>query len=93
MQINTSATTDKEADRIRLIKLKAGKAIISLLPEWKQRNLLARAMELTDPNLVLTEVQQLELADIRASWAAVKAIRTASDNAEIAGTLASSFNP
>jgi hypothetical protein len=89
MQLNfTNCDIDKEFERKQRIKKKAGIAINALLPEWKQLNLLTRAIELAD-----TEENKQELDNIRSSWAAVKAIRTASDKAEINGTLSSDFNP
>jgi len=82
-----------EAQRISQIKQKAGVAINELLPEWKQRNLLARAIELIDPAHTMTPVEQAELNKIRAAWASIKGIRASSNAAEASGAAASTFNP
>jgi len=89
-------TAEIEARRIADIKQKAGAAIVALLPEWKQRNLIARGLELTDKIAnggTLTTAEQAESDALKVQWAAVTAIRTASNTAETSGTLAADFNP
>jgi len=82
--------TDPEIDarRIAEIKKTAGTKIVEIMPEWKQRNNLARVLELlamvTDVTGLPTE-DQTELADALAEWDNLKAIRTASDIAETNG--------
>lgn len=93
MQFSLKRATLRDDSRKNGIKQKAGDAITAILPDWKQRNLLARAIELTDPTLTLTTAQSTELQAIRDKWAEVRVIREASDAAEIAGTSVADFNP
>lgn len=78
-----------EAERVASIKQTAGLKIVAMLPEWKQRNLLARSVELQNKVLggtALTVEEQGELDAIQALWDKVKTIRLISDNAEVQGT-------
>ncbi len=65
-----------------LVRAEAYRRIVALAPEWKQRNMTARGLELTRKELAggtLTAAEQAEAAAITAAWDAVKAIRAASD--------------
>ncbi len=87
---------EAEAARIERIKAKAMAAILAIAPEWKQRNLIARGLELTEILAAggsLTSAQQAESDAIKAVWAQISAIRAASDQAEADGTPADQFNP
>lgn len=87
---------EAEASRIVQIKAKANAAILAIAPEWKQRNLIARGLELTEILAAggsLTSAQQAESDAIKAIWAQISAIRAASDQAEADGTPADQFNP
>ena len=66
------------------IKQEAYEAIVTHLPEWKQRNLVARSVELTEKKFdtSLTAEEQTELDDLKTKWGWVKQVRTNSDTAE-----------
>lgn len=68
----------KKEDKIAEIKNEAQRRIIGIAPEWKQRNLTARAVELI--NLGQNSTQ--EFLDIQAVWDSVKALRDTSDQLE-----------
>lgn len=77
---------------IAAIKSTANDIILEHFPEWKQRNYIARALELT--NVVanggtLTGEEITEVANLQAQWDWVKQVRDVSDAAEMANTLAS----
>ena len=89
-------TDNSEITRELLIKKKAGKAIINKVPEWKQANLTARALELTEKlatGQTLTAEERVELNAIKQTWAEIKAIRESSNQAEKDGTLVDDYNP
>lgn len=96
MQINIKRASQVDAARRDEIKQKAQAAILKIAPEWKQRNLIARSVELAETLATvgaLTTDEQAELDAIKAVWNQVKAIRTASGQAEADGTRAADFNP
>lgn len=74
-------------DRIVEVKTEAGKRIVALAgPGWKQRNLLARTAELIEEKAdggTLSSSEASELNSMKAIWARVKAMRTASNNIEV----------
>lgn len=82
--------TDSEIDEQRIAEIKesAGNAIVTAIPEWKQRNNIARMLELvakaTDLS-VLTVDEQAEINAAQADWDSIKAVRDASDTAEANG--------
>ena len=87
-----------DATIIAAIKIEAGRRILVILPEWKQRNLIARGTELNTihaQNGVWTQTEANEVAALETIWNSVKAIRTKSD--EIEATVAtadfSTFDP
>lgn len=64
-------------------KRKAHNVIVSRLPDWKQRNLTARMVELVDKGKQnLTTTEQAEMDAARTEWAWVKDVRTESDRVE-----------
>jgi hypothetical protein len=68
---------------IQAIKAEAGRRIEALCPDWKQRNLTARAAELALAGTAnLTDAEVAEIAAGQAVWDAIKAIRAASDQLE-----------
>lgn len=76
---------DQRAQNIAAIKAAAGVVITARLPEWRQRNLLARQLELQDKLLAagsLTTAEQSEADAMRTEWEWCKAVRTTSDQAE-----------
>ena len=64
------------------IKKTAEGKILSILPEWKQRNCMARMLELQNKKLekeVLTTAEENEYNSLKNVWNIVKVIRKASD--------------
>lgn len=82
-----------ELDAIRIsdIKAEANRRIIEILPEYKQRNLLARMVELLDKE-TLTAEEQTEKDAAKAVWATIQGIRTTSNTAETDGTALADIN-
>ncbi len=66
------------------IKAKAGSLILAIAPEWKQRNILARTVELRDiqDSRALTAEEYAEKDAAQAVWDSIKAIRAHSDTLE-----------
>jgi len=59
--------------------------IVAMYPEWKQRNLSARGLELLKKQVAegsLSAAEEQEIADIQAVWDSIKAIRAYSDSLE-----------
>jgi len=78
---------EARASVVKSIKSKAGHAILALAPEWKQRNALARMLELVNQKVdggTLTAEEDAEVAAVESLWATVKAIRAQSDVDEAA---------
>lgn len=74
-------------DAIAKIKQEAGNKINAVLPQYKQLNLLSRALELTllvASGGTLSETEQNELTAIKAKWDQIKAIRLESNAKEAA---------
>lgn len=83
--IDNKIKEDKIARLPTDVKSVAHKKIVAILPEWKQRNQLARTLELLDKKSAgsaLTVEEQSEVDDIRAQWGRVQAIRSYSDTLE-----------
>ena len=70
------------ATKIADTKAEAGKRILAILPDWKQRNYTARAVE----KVAAGEVGDDEWNEMQAAWRQIEAVRVASDaiEAEIA---------
>lgn len=83
---------DVQVRLIEKIKADANNRILESLPEWKQRNLIARAAELSDKRIdgPLTAEEESERQALKGEWAGVTAIREASDTAEANVTAAQS---
>lgn len=66
------------------VKEEAYKRIVAILPEWKQRNLTARAAELAAilAERSWTNEERAEWGDGQAIWDQIKAIRAASNEIE-----------
>ena len=73
-----------EASRIAGIKAKAFQVIIALFPEWKQRNMIAQAVESVKDGLPVPQ-------DCLDAWAWAKAVRTHSDELEADAQLAENW--
>jgi hypothetical protein len=77
----TPTLADQQAAAIAKINKEAGKAIVAFVPEWKQRNLTARAAELLYIGASnWTTAESAEWAAIEAIWDQVKAIRGTSNS-------------
>lgn len=87
----TTPVVDFKARLTLRIKGDARVRILAIVPEWKQFNLIARGVELTDKLIATGSLTTAELAErdaIRATWQTIKAIRTYSDTLEAAVTAA-----
>lgn len=72
-----------DAEMVAAVKAEAQRRIISIIPEWKQRNLTARAAELAIKGAVnWTAEEQAEYEAGQAVWDSIKAVRTKSDALE-----------
>ena len=81
-----------KADAIAKIKADTQAKILQLAPEWKQRNAIARSVELIDKGKdTWTAEEQLEVAQVNQLWAVIKQLREASNSAEQA--IIDSTNP
>lgn len=86
-QLDTEASewTALEVTRIITnIKIKAGALIVSVFPEWKQRNAIARSVDLVYTNGAITDPEYQELQDLQDIWAWVTSVRTHSGTLEAA---------
>jgi len=75
-------TAEATASAVEAIKVKAGADIVAIVPEYKQRNALARMLELVNKKVdggTLTAEEDAEVAAVESLWATVKAIRAQSD--------------
>lgn len=65
------------------IKAEAHRRIVAVCPEWRQRNMTARGLELTRRGeATWTAEEQAEVAAIEAVWIWIKAVRQASNALE-----------
>ncbi len=67
-------------------KEEAYKRIVNILPEWRQRNYIAKSVELTEKKadgIALSQDELNVLDTIKATWVLIQQIRIASDNIEI----------
>lgn len=74
----TAALAEWKNRLIESAKTEANRRILDILPEWKQRNYTARAVE----KVASGEVGDAEWNDMDAAWSAIKALRVASDAVE-----------
>lgn len=70
--------------RIAQVKAQAAGRILALYPEWRQRNMTARAVVLLRiaKDRAWTQAEAEESAQLESAWAAVDAIRTRSNEIE-----------
>lgn len=87
MDYNNLVSTTLNERRIAAIKAKAGEIITAVMPDWKQRNMLARSIELVNiaNEREYTPAEQTELDELNAFWTWVKLVRAASNAAEAEG--------
>lgn len=72
-----------DSNMVQRVKAEAQRRIISILPEWKQRNLTARAAELAIKGVAnWTAEETLEYEAGQAIWNSIKIIREKSDELE-----------
>lgn len=72
-------------NQVRNVKAEAKRRIISIAPEWKQSNMLARAITLLRKGEAnLTTAEALEVVEMDAVWAEIQRIRSVSDTLEAA---------
>ena len=67
------------------VKAEAGRRIIEVCPEWKQRNYIATSLTFTDmiqDGETLTAEQETQRSEIKAIWTTIQGIRTKSDEIE-----------
>lgn len=66
------------------VKAEAGRRIEAFAPLWRQSNLIARGVELTDKRVAgtITPAEEAEAAALRSLFGRIKAIRAASDAIE-----------
>lgn len=67
------------------VKAEAGRRILAMLPDWKQRNMNAQATALLQARILngaWTAEEQAQADVLNAAWATVSAIRAASDALE-----------
>jgi len=67
-------------EKVAEIKAEAQRQILKLAPEWKQRNMIARVVEL----MQLGQTTDPEFVAIQDIWDSIKAIRATSDQLEVA---------
>lgn len=79
---------DAKAERLAAIRAEAGRRITEVAPDYRQRNVLARSVELLEAAVLgggfagLTEDERAEAAAARALWAQISPIRQHSDELE-----------
>jgi len=83
----------RRAETTNKAKTEASARILALAPEWKQRNMIARGVELEKKDRLgtTTAAEDAEIAALESAWATIKAIRTSSDALE--ATIAASNDP
>lgn len=83
--VGERSLAEVQDERLVAVRAEAGRRILAIAPEYRQRNLTARAAEIAlfEPQPWSEEIQA-ELSAGAAVWAAIKAVRAASDVAEAA---------
>lgn len=79
-EIDAAAPAAQQAAKISAIKVGARARILARLPEWKQANMTARAVELVS----LGQASGPEWEAMQAAWNWIKAVRAHSDALEAA---------
>ena len=86
----TPDPAEVEAARVGEIKQEAYSTIITQYPEWKQRNMTARTLELTRKETAggtLTTEEAAEITAMESVWAWVTGVRAESDRLEADNSL------
>ncbi len=79
------------ARKVVLIKDKASKLILGAFPEWKQRNAIARSMELSSLGTTASLDETKELEELQGIWNWVKSVRSYGNDLE--DTILASTEP
>jgi hypothetical protein len=79
-------------DQIRNVKAEANRRIIAIAPEWRQRNMIARSVELLSIGKdAWTQEQRDENLALELVWETVKMIRAKSDQLEAMNPIPEDF--
>lgn len=79
-------------DQIRKVKEEANRRIVQIAPEWRQRNMIARGVELTSIGKDAWTQEQLdEYQSIEVVWTTIKMIRAKSDEIELMNLIPEDF--
>jgi hypothetical protein len=76
------------------VKAEAARRILVRYPEWKQRNMTARGVELLSRRLVAgawTEAEAAEATTLQAAWDWIKSVRAAADALEALSPIPAGF--
>ena len=75
-----------KAELVQQVKQAVGAAILAVYPDWKQRNMIARAVDLTRiaGARALTTEESAEESALQAAWDWISGVRTASNMREAA---------
>jgi hypothetical protein len=79
---------------VNQIKAEAGKRIVAICPEWKQRNYIATDLTYTkiiQDGGTLTTEQESDRAEIESVWESIQSIRTKSDEIEAMTPIPADF--
>ena len=80
IEAGETITVEERVITVQEVKAEAQRRIYEILPDWKQRNLTARAAELALKGAgSWTPDEQAEVAAGQALWDKIKAVRAASD--------------
>ena len=85
--IDAYTAAETAAPIISEIKAHAREIILARYPDWKQTNMTARSVELTErvaTGGALTTAEQAEIDAMKAVWSWIKSVRAASDAHEAA---------
>lgn len=83
LPLTAEESNDRRTSFNGRIKEEASKRIIAIAPEWKQSNMLARAITLLRKGEAnLTTAEALEVSKMDAVWAEIQRIRSVSDTLE-----------
>jgi len=95
MNYNIDGTPAPDAPiRSGSVKGEAGRRILAICPEWKQRNHIAT--DLTYTKIIqgggtLTTEQESDRAEMEAVWESIQSIRTKSDEIEVMSPIPADF--
>ena len=95
MNYNIDGTPAPDAPiRSGSVKGEAGRRILAICPEWKQRNHIATDLTYTkviQGGGTLTTEQESDRAEMEAVWESIQSIRTKSDEIEVMSPIPADF--